>query len=251
MRLLTFSRLLHAGHILLFSASKQQGDILIVATDDDASVQRLKGNGRPVIDADQRVRILNAIDSIDYVVVFSSEELKEIIETVRPDILTKGSNYTENEVAEHALVEQLGGRVVLIPVSEEHRSRRRGPLRVVVAPPPEVYAKVGAACHAAIYVNERSVAVGNGLDPGTHRTRKCPQIDLSAAVDRDPVLVGLQPVRSAQLTFEHGEPGVRRIVTAGGAVDDPSPEDVHRCRDIEDQSRQLAAPRDHLEKAAP
>jgi D-beta-D-heptose 7-phosphate kinase/D-beta-D-heptose 1-phosphate adenosyltransferase len=116
--------LLHAGHILLFSASKQQGDVLIVATDDDASVQRLKGTGRPVINANQRVRILSALDSIDYVIVFSSEELKEIIETIRPDILTKGSNYTEDEVLEHEFVEQLGGRVVLIPVSEEISTTR-------------------------------------------------------------------------------------------------------------------------------
>ncbi len=63
-------------------------------------------------------------DSIDYVIVFSSEELKEIIETIRPDILTKGSNYTEDEVVEHELIEQLGGRVVLIPVTEEISTTR-------------------------------------------------------------------------------------------------------------------------------
>lgn len=110
--------LLHSGHIVLFSASKQLGDILIVAIDDDDSVQTLKGPGRPVISVKERVRILSALDSIDYVVVFSSKELESLIEVIRPDVLTKGSNYTTEEVFGRKLVEQLGGRVALIPVTE-------------------------------------------------------------------------------------------------------------------------------------
>jgi D-beta-D-heptose 7-phosphate kinase/D-beta-D-heptose 1-phosphate adenosyltransferase len=116
--------LLHAGHIMLFSASKQLGDILIVAIDDDDSVKDLKGPGRPVINAGDRVRILSALDTIDYVVVFSSHELKKLIEIIRPDVLTKGSNYTSEEVFGRELVEQLGGRVVLIPVTENLSSTR-------------------------------------------------------------------------------------------------------------------------------
>ena len=116
--------LLHAGHIKLFSASKQRGDILIVAIDDDESVKILKGSGRPVIGAKERVRILCALDSVDYVVVFSSNELKKLIEIIRPDVLAKGSNYTSEEVFGRELVEQLGGRVVLIPVTENISSTR-------------------------------------------------------------------------------------------------------------------------------
>lgn len=116
--------LLHAGHIMLFSASKQLGDILIVAIDDDDSVKDLKGPGRPVISARERVRILSALDTIDYVVVFSSHELKKLIEIIRPDVLTKGSNYTSEEVFGRELVEQLGGRVMMIPVTENISSTR-------------------------------------------------------------------------------------------------------------------------------
>ncbi|QTA93702.1 D-glycero-beta-D-manno-heptose-7-phosphate kinase [Desulfonema magnum] len=111
--------LLHAGHIVLFSASKQLGDVLIVAIDDDASVSAIKGPGRPVISAKERVRILSALDSVDYVIIFSSEQLKTLIEIIKPDILTKGSNYTSEKVVGHELVEQFGGRVVLFPVSEK------------------------------------------------------------------------------------------------------------------------------------
>jgi len=116
--------LLHAGHIRLFSASKQLGDILLVAIDDDDSVKNLKGPGRPVLRAEERVRILSALDSVDYVVVFSTNELNRLIETVRPDILTKGSNYTTEQVFGRERVEQYGGQVVLIPVTEEISSTR-------------------------------------------------------------------------------------------------------------------------------
>ena len=116
--------LLHAGHIMLFSASKKLGDVLIVAIDDDDSVRDLKGKGRPVISARERVRIISALDSVDYVVVFSSQELSKLIEIIRPDVLTKGSNYASEEVFGRELVEQLGGRVVLIPVTEKISSTR-------------------------------------------------------------------------------------------------------------------------------
>jgi D-beta-D-heptose 7-phosphate kinase/D-beta-D-heptose 1-phosphate adenosyltransferase len=116
--------LLHAGHILLFSASKQLGDILIVAIDDDESVKTLKGSGRPVLNAKKRVRILSALDAVDYVVVFSSQELIKLIEIIQPDVLTKGSNYTTTQVFGRERVEALGGKVVLIPVTEDISSTR-------------------------------------------------------------------------------------------------------------------------------
>ena len=116
--------LLHAGHIMLFSASKQLGDILIVAIDNDESVKTLKGSGRPVLNANERCRILSALDAVDYVVVFSSHELKKLIEIIQPDILTKGSNYTSKEVFGRELVEKYGGRVELIPVTENISSTR-------------------------------------------------------------------------------------------------------------------------------
>jgi len=116
--------LLHAGHIMLFSASKQLGDILIVAIDDDESVKKLKGSGRPVLNAKERSRILSALDAVDYVVVFSSHELKKLIEIIQPDVLTKGSNYTSKEVFGRELVEKYGGRVKLIPVTENISSTR-------------------------------------------------------------------------------------------------------------------------------
>jgi D-beta-D-heptose 7-phosphate kinase/D-beta-D-heptose 1-phosphate adenosyltransferase len=116
--------LLHAGHIMFFSAAKQRGDVLVVALDDDDSVTNLKGPGRPVIRANERVKIISALDVVDYVVIFSTDELKDLIQTLRPDVLAKGSNYKTEEVYGHEIVEGLGGRVVLIPVNEDISSTR-------------------------------------------------------------------------------------------------------------------------------
>lgn len=116
--------LLHAGHIGFFSASRQTGDVLIVALDDDDSVKRLKGEGRPVINAKERVRIISALDVVDYVVVFSTGQLDKLIEIIKPDILTKGTNYNSKEVYGRKLVEKMGGQIKLIPVSGNISSTR-------------------------------------------------------------------------------------------------------------------------------
>jgi D-beta-D-heptose 7-phosphate kinase/D-beta-D-heptose 1-phosphate adenosyltransferase len=116
--------LLHVGHIMLLSASKQLGDVLVVAIDDDASVKKLKGPGRPVINAAERLRIISALDSVDYVVVFSSHQLNTLIEILRPAVLTKGSNYGADTVIGRDIVERFGGRVEIIPVTEDVSASR-------------------------------------------------------------------------------------------------------------------------------
>ncbi len=109
---------LHAGHLHLFTASRRLGDVLVVAIDDDESVAALKGPGRPVISARERVRTLCALETVDVVVVFASRQLERLIDIVRPDVLTKGGNYTADQVVGRRQVEAHGGQVVLIPISQ-------------------------------------------------------------------------------------------------------------------------------------
>ncbi len=116
--------LLHAGHVRLLAASRALGDILIVAVDDDASVSALKGPGRPVIAVEQRARLLSALDSVDYVLVFATGELEAVIAALRPDVLTKGGDYEKKPVVGRPLVESWGGQVVLIPIEENVSSTR-------------------------------------------------------------------------------------------------------------------------------
>lgn len=110
--------LLHVGHIKFLEDSRRLGDALVVALDADASVRRVKGEGRPVIGETQRLHMLAALAAVDYVTLFDSEELPEILAALRPDVLTKGSNFPEEEVAGRDIVTSYGGRVALVPISD-------------------------------------------------------------------------------------------------------------------------------------
>jgi D-beta-D-heptose 7-phosphate kinase/D-beta-D-heptose 1-phosphate adenosyltransferase len=110
--------LLHAGHIKFLEASRGLGDVLVVALDSDASVREVKGEGRPVIGEDDRLRILAALAAVDYVTLFASDQLPELLARLKPDILTKGSNYPEAQVAGREVVQSYGGEVRLVPITE-------------------------------------------------------------------------------------------------------------------------------------
>jgi D-beta-D-heptose 7-phosphate kinase/D-beta-D-heptose 1-phosphate adenosyltransferase len=110
--------LLHGGHIRFLEESRRLGDVLVVALDSDDSVRRVKGEGRPVIGADDRCRILAALAAVDYVTVFASEHLLELLAALTPDILTKGSNYPQEAVAGREVVQSFGGEVRLLPITD-------------------------------------------------------------------------------------------------------------------------------------
>lgn len=110
--------LLHVGHIKFLEESRRRGDVLVVAVDTDASVRRVKGEGRPVLKEGERLRMLAALAAVDYVTPFESDQLPEILTNLRPDVLTKGSNYPEEEVEGRDIVTNYGGHVALVPVSD-------------------------------------------------------------------------------------------------------------------------------------
>lgn len=123
---------LHAGHVSLLRQAKACGDILVVAINSDASVKRLKGEGRPVINENERALILSALESVDAVVVFDEDTPGELIDAVIPDVLVKGGDYKPENVVGRATVERNGGRLVLVPLVEGRSTTRivekmRGP----------------------------------------------------------------------------------------------------------------------------
>jgi D-beta-D-heptose 7-phosphate kinase/D-beta-D-heptose 1-phosphate adenosyltransferase len=103
--------LLHAGHIKYLEASRALGDCLIVGLNTDASVSRLKGSDRPILDESERSEILSALSCVDYVVLFDEDTPISLIDAIRPDVLTKGADYSRDEVVGGDLVESYGGRV--------------------------------------------------------------------------------------------------------------------------------------------
>ncbi len=108
--------ILHIGHTRLLQQAKALGDVLILALDTDASVAKLKGPTRPIIPQHERAEILSALDVVDYMIFFESEELADIIKEIQPDYLVKGGDYSKETVVGNYIVEEYGGNVVLIPL---------------------------------------------------------------------------------------------------------------------------------------
>ena len=105
--------IVHPGHISLIEQASAACDRLIVALNDDASVRRLKGEGRPVQPEGARARVIASLAGVDGVVLFADDTPLALIEAVRPDVLVKGADYSVDEVVGGDLVASYGGRVVL------------------------------------------------------------------------------------------------------------------------------------------
>ncbi len=107
--------ILHPGHIAYLEQAKACGDRLIVAVNDDDSVRRLKGHGRPINPLAQRMAVLAGLAAVDWVVSFSEDTPVRLIEAIGPDVLVKGGDYRLEEVAGHEEVLARGGQVRLLP----------------------------------------------------------------------------------------------------------------------------------------
>ncbi len=110
--------LLHAGHVRYLQEARSLGDALVVGVNDNASVARLKGQGRPFNDLEDRVEVLGALECVDMVVPFSEDTPSLLIESISPDFLVKGADWEGKEVAGAAFVEKQGGEVRFIPLHE-------------------------------------------------------------------------------------------------------------------------------------
>jgi rfaE bifunctional protein nucleotidyltransferase chain/domain len=112
--------LLHVGHIRYLHAAKQLGGRLIVAINSDESVHALKGEGRPLIPAEERAEILSALADVDAVVIFPEHNVRALIREVRPDVHAKGTDYTAESVPERDVVAECGGRVEIVGDPKDH-----------------------------------------------------------------------------------------------------------------------------------
>jgi len=112
--------LLHVGHVRYLSGAKALGGKLIVAMNSDASVRQLKGDGRPLMPANERAEIIAALSDVDAVVVFDEPDVRALIREIRPDIQAKGTDYTRDSVPERDEVRGYGGRVEIVGDPKDH-----------------------------------------------------------------------------------------------------------------------------------
>ncbi|WP_024876022.1 PfkB family carbohydrate kinase [Saccharomonospora piscinae] len=116
--------LLHAGHVSLLRQARALGDALIVCLNSDESVRRRKGEGRPVVTAADRARLLAELSSVDAVVVFDEPAPSALLDRLRPDVWVKGGDYDGAPLPESAVVRRHGGEVVLLPTVEGYSTTR-------------------------------------------------------------------------------------------------------------------------------
>jgi rfaE bifunctional protein nucleotidyltransferase chain/domain len=112
--------LLHVGHVRYLRAAKQLGGKLIVAVNSDESVRALKGDGRPLMPAEERAEILAALSNVDAVVIFPERDVRALVRELRPDIHAKGTDYTAESVPEMDTVIECGGRVEIVGDPKDH-----------------------------------------------------------------------------------------------------------------------------------
>ena len=115
--------LLHVGHIRYLRGAAAEADRLIVAVNDDQSVEALKGQGRPLQPASERAEIVEAFEMVDYVLLFSSLTAENLLRVIRPDVHCKGTDYTIDSVPERDVVLSYGGRTVIVGDPKDHATR--------------------------------------------------------------------------------------------------------------------------------
>ena len=115
--------LLHVGHTRYLESAAAEADVLVVAVNDDDSVRRLKGEGRPILAGTYRAELVAALRCVDYVVLFPEPTVGPLLDTLRPDVHCKGTDYTHESVPERDIVMAYGGRIAIVGDPKEHSTR--------------------------------------------------------------------------------------------------------------------------------
>lgn len=115
--------LLHVGHIRFLKGAKEKGDVLVLGLNSDASVRKLKGRGRPLVNQRERAEILSEFEFIDYLVIFNELTVDKTLETLLPTYHAKGTDYTKDTVPEKDMAKRLGIKIAIVGDSKRHSTR--------------------------------------------------------------------------------------------------------------------------------
>ena len=115
--------ILHVGHLRYLEGARALGDTLVVAVNSDRSVRAIKDPGRPILDESERVALLSALRCVDHIVLFDEPDVSRVIQTLKPAIQAKGTDYTEETVPERRQILAYGGQVRITGDPKDHSTR--------------------------------------------------------------------------------------------------------------------------------
>jgi D-glycero-beta-D-manno-heptose 1-phosphate adenylyltransferase len=115
--------LLHAGHVRYLLAARNEGDVLVVGINSDASARQLKGEGRPILNERARATLVAAVAAVSYVVIFDERDVSSLLREFQPDVHAKGTDYTAETVPERDLASLLGIRIAIVGDPKRHSTR--------------------------------------------------------------------------------------------------------------------------------
>ena len=110
--------LIHLGHIEVLARSADLGDILIIGVNTDSSIKELKGNNRPIIEENSRAQQLASLEFVDAVILFNEQTPLELIEVIKPNVITKGGDYSSEQVVGNEIAVKNEGEVIIIPLTQ-------------------------------------------------------------------------------------------------------------------------------------
>ena len=116
--------IMHAGHCATLRKASGFGDLLVVGLNSDKSIKILKGKNRPIINEADRIELLVSLEFVDYLVVFDEETPIELIKSLRPDVLAKGSDYSKEEVVGYEFMKSIGGTVELVDLVDSRSTSK-------------------------------------------------------------------------------------------------------------------------------
>ncbi|RLA91234.1 MAG: D-glycero-beta-D-manno-heptose 1-phosphate adenylyltransferase [Deltaproteobacteria bacterium] len=112
--------LFHVGHLRYLEGAKEQGDILVVAINDDNSIKKQGKKGRPIIPLKERMEILESLEAVDYIIPFSEQRVDNLLSYFMPHIHAKGTDYREETVPERETVLSYGGKIKIVGDPKQH-----------------------------------------------------------------------------------------------------------------------------------
>ena len=114
---------LHVGHARYLEGARREADVLVVAVNSDHTVRSLKGEGRPILPADARARLVAALAAVSYVTIFEEPDVTRLLSILRPDVHAKGTDYTTETVPERETALRLGVRIAIVGDPKQHSTR--------------------------------------------------------------------------------------------------------------------------------